>query len=111
MVDCGNLASPQNGFVSITGTSEGSNAIYRCRRGFRLDGNRRRRCLNTGEWSGQEPFCRVIIGKFLIKMNYANLLIKLLIAEALMIPEMVLLILMTQLLVLQLHTDVMKGLF
>lgn len=55
---CGQLPNPPNGDVTLTGTTEGSLAVYTCRRGFTLVGNRQRSCQANGQWSGNQPICR-----------------------------------------------------
>ena len=56
-VDCGPLANPPKGRVSVSGTTVGSTATYSCEGGYLLVGERTRECLATGEWSGKEPVC------------------------------------------------------
>ena len=57
-VVCGSLDNPENGQVSLTGTTVGSKAIYSCNKGFVLDGNSRRTCQINGKWSGEAPVCK-----------------------------------------------------
>ena len=57
-VDCGPLASPVNGVVSIESTTLGSVAFYDCNQGFRLVGTETRNCQGSGVWSGSEPSCQ-----------------------------------------------------
>ena len=55
---CGNLDSPRNGRVDLTGTTVGSTATYRCKNGFILaNGDRIRECGANGQWSGTAPNC------------------------------------------------------
>lgn len=35
----------------------GSNVIYKCERGFRLDGRNSRICDEAGQWTGEAPMC------------------------------------------------------
>ena len=56
-IDCGSLPDPEFGTVTITGTSTGSLATYKCNKGFKLNGSSTRVCLNTGEWSQEAPTC------------------------------------------------------
>ena len=51
------LTAPDNGRVTWNGITNGSTATYTCDKGYELIGDRTRTCLNTGEWSGQEPNC------------------------------------------------------
>ena len=57
-VDCGVLNAPLYGQISLTGTSVGSQALYKCDRGFVLIGNDLRTCKKNGEWSGVAPKCQ-----------------------------------------------------
>lgn len=56
-VECGNLPNPTNGRVSLTGTTFGSIATYRCNSGFELVGEKTQECLEDGKWSGDDPTC------------------------------------------------------
>lgn len=56
--DCGTLQAPRNGEVDLIGTIAGSTAIYSCNEGFTLEGARFRECLESGEWSEEEPDCQ-----------------------------------------------------
>lgn len=61
ITQCTSLIDPPNGKVSISGGSGqgvGSSAEYACDEGFILEGNQRRLCLRTGEWTGTDPLCR-----------------------------------------------------
>ena len=57
VVDCGNLTSPLQGYVSIAESTFGSSANYSCFEGYELDGNVTRTCLESGNWSGSDPAC------------------------------------------------------
>ena len=54
---CPPLESPDNGDVSLTGMDVGSVATYTCDSGYFLVGSPERMCLQTGEWSEEEPSC------------------------------------------------------
>lgn len=56
-VDCGDLDDPENGEVSLTGTTFGSNATYSCNDGYFLEGESSRVCQSDGNWSGEAPTC------------------------------------------------------
>ena len=57
-VDCGPLSDPDNGAVTTDpDTTLNSVATYRCRRGFKLAGEKKRTCETSGEWSGEVPTC------------------------------------------------------
>ena len=58
-VDCGSLADPANGDVSLSsGTTFNSVATYSCSDGYNLvDGDMMRTCLASGSWSGTPSNC------------------------------------------------------
>ena len=56
--DCEGLTDPQNGAVSVSGTTEGSTATYTCNIGFNLVGDESRTCQANGDWSGSAPTCQ-----------------------------------------------------
>ena len=56
--DCGLLTSPENGLVTVSGTTLGSTAYYSCNAGFTLMGLSSRMCGVDGYWSGEAPVCR-----------------------------------------------------
>jgi len=60
VVKCGNLPNPNNGQVSLTGTTFGSRATYTCNKGFSLVGRKMRLCLENGQWMGEAPTCKRI---------------------------------------------------
>ena len=47
----------------MTGTDFRDTAVYICDKGFKLVGDRERRCRSIGEWSSEEPSC---VRKFLV---------------------------------------------
>ena len=51
------IGAPENGDVTLSGTTFGSEATYECDEGFELVGEATRVCEATGEWSGDEPVC------------------------------------------------------
>ena len=51
---CPPIHNPLHGIATL-GDSE---AIYRCTRGFKLIGSRRRLCDIKGQWIGSEPVCK-----------------------------------------------------
>ncbi|XP_064397052.1 sushi, von Willebrand factor type A, EGF and pentraxin domain-containing protein 1-like isoform X2 [Halichondria panicea] len=60
-VDCGPLADPQFGFVTLTpGTDFGSVAAYACNTGYEPSSTTDRTCLGSGVWSGDMPTCSLI---------------------------------------------------
>ena len=58
---CVSLSDPPNGEVTVTGITIGSEAIYRCDRGYNLVGSETRRCIESdtgmGMWTDTEPQC------------------------------------------------------
>lgn len=50
-----------DGNVSVSARTVAATAEYKCNGGFHLIGNALRECLNTGEWSGKEPFCAAVL--------------------------------------------------
>ena len=42
---------------SSTSFRIGSNVVYKCERGFRLDGKNARTCNEAGQWTGEAPVC------------------------------------------------------
>ncbi len=47
-----------NAKITGTGLGVGSTATHECFDGFVLVGVSVRKCLTTGQWSGEEPFCK-----------------------------------------------------
>ena len=60
-VDCGNLDAPENGNISLTGTTVDSIATYTCNEGFLSVGLLTRICQINGMWSGAATICQGII--------------------------------------------------
>ena len=56
-VECPVLTDPLNGSVFFTTTTFNSVATYECDDGFILSGSEQRTCLETGQWSGEDPTC------------------------------------------------------
>ena len=56
-VDCGTLAAPQNGQVTLTATTFMSTATYSCNSGYNLSGSGTRTCQASGTWSDTAPTC------------------------------------------------------
>lgn len=58
--DCGTLPDPPNGMVTLSGTVQGSSAIYSCNNGFEfspIPDSTTRTCLESGAWNFVEPTC------------------------------------------------------
>jgi hypothetical protein len=57
IADCGPLADPENGDVSLTDTRQDSTATYSCENGYEVSGVSMRNCQSSGIWSGSAPVC------------------------------------------------------
>ena len=57
IADCGPLEDPENGFVTFSDTLEDTMALYGCSVGREIQGDQTRTCLDSEEWSGNEPTC------------------------------------------------------
>ena len=58
--DCGVLKAPVNGSLVGNLTTYLHKVQSVCDEGFNLRGSKIRRCLSTGNWSGQDSFCEGI---------------------------------------------------
>ena len=62
VIECEGLADPDNGIVTITPSPNkigvGSEANYRCNRGFNLEGESMLTCNESGLWTNTTPMCR-----------------------------------------------------
>ena len=58
---CPVLEDLENGRVSWTGLTPGSNATYSCDGGWVLDGAQNRICQDNGTWSNEPPSCIGIV--------------------------------------------------
>ena len=56
--ECPDLQDIANGAVNYTSWQEGAAATYSCSGEYTLQGTRIRTCVN-GQWSGQEPRCKI----------------------------------------------------
>ena len=56
-IACPNLENPENGRVTVTGSSFQAQAQYECNDGFRLNGLDVLVCLISGQWSSLPPTC------------------------------------------------------
>ncbi|XP_007889802.2 sushi repeat-containing protein SRPX2 [Callorhinchus milii] len=50
-------AFPYGTYICSKGSAMDSRCEYICEQGYQLEGDRTRVCLQTGQWSGTEPFC------------------------------------------------------
>ncbi|XP_060566363.1 sushi, von Willebrand factor type A, EGF and pentraxin domain-containing protein 1-like isoform X2 [Ruditapes philippinarum] len=57
---CPQLDDIDNGIVTYTDITPGSEASYSCNRGHDLTGRRTRLCIVTGEWEGNDPVCATV---------------------------------------------------
>ena len=53
--DCGAPDTPANGAVQLSAKNQ--IATFSCGPGYQLEGNSTHVCQQSGEWSGQLPFC------------------------------------------------------
>ncbi|XP_062514658.1 CUB and sushi domain-containing protein 2-like isoform X2 [Corticium candelabrum] len=49
------VMTPQNGFAAVSGNV----AVYGCKKDFMLVGSMARQCMDSGQWTGHQPTCRV----------------------------------------------------
>ena len=56
--DCGTLKTPSNGSFVGNLTTYPQKVQFICDEGFNLRGSKIRQCLSTGNWSGNESFCK-----------------------------------------------------
>ncbi|XP_053321831.1 sushi, von Willebrand factor type A, EGF and pentraxin domain-containing protein 1 [Spea bombifrons] len=59
-VFCGQPAVLKNGQIKGNEYTYGKDVEYECNEGYRLNGDPKRTCLETGNWSGTMPFCTLI---------------------------------------------------
>ena len=73
-VRCNVLPSISNGEVQFSSDIifPGSTATYNCIAGYRLVGEATRTCQESGQWSGQVPFCRCEF--IILNLSYLKLL-------------------------------------
>lgn len=60
---CDDLEDLENGMFRLSHTKdgpplEGTDVIYKCDEGFKLEGSFTRHCLKDGSWSGRTPECK-----------------------------------------------------
>ena len=75
MIDCGPPSVPRNGIVSLpSGTHLNDYAHYSCTTGYTVEGSERRRCQESGLWSGNMPGClgkyAAVYYAFCIRVNF-----------------------------------------
>ena len=64
---CPDLENPMNGRVNMKNQTLDSTAEYECNGGYNLTGgNRVRKCLAGGSWSGKAPLCECKFVSFII---------------------------------------------
>ncbi|XP_064626004.1 sushi, von Willebrand factor type A, EGF and pentraxin domain-containing protein 1-like [Lineus longissimus] len=59
LIECVTLRV-RNGQVVVEGVGIEATATYGCNNGYEVRGPARRRCRDTGHWSGSDPFCRKV---------------------------------------------------
>ena len=57
VVDCGQLPNPANGLKFGSEFTYNKVLTFDCNPGYKLVGNRKRRCQESGSWSGTAPIC------------------------------------------------------
>ena len=58
IVECNYLNDLEYGEINYEGVSFGDKANHSCHYGYKLVGESVRKCLYSGEWSGEEPLCK-----------------------------------------------------
>ena len=58
VVNCGDPGTPTDGTRAVSTFTFPNTVTYTCNEGFNLIGNRSRRCLSAGQWSGGLPTCQ-----------------------------------------------------
>lgn len=76
VLSCGSLSSPDNGHVTLTGTTVNSTATYGCNSSYVISGNNTRLCQSDGVWSGIEPTCSEFSLSFSLRVENTGLLTK-----------------------------------
>ena len=56
--DCGKLAAPTNGDITVTRALFMGTANYSCKPGYDLVGDETRTCTASGSWNSTTPFCK-----------------------------------------------------
>ncbi|KAF4019587.1 hypothetical protein G4228_011363 [Cervus hanglu yarkandensis] len=59
-VSCAAPASPENGGVDGSAFTYGNKVIYRCNKGYTLEGEKESSCLASGSWSHSPPVCELV---------------------------------------------------
>ena len=58
MILCPDLEAPAYGSVDDGDNRPGTKAVYSCKDGFELVGDRKRLCKYDGTWDGDAPTCK-----------------------------------------------------
>ncbi|XP_070287020.1 sushi, von Willebrand factor type A, EGF and pentraxin domain-containing protein 1 [Myotis yumanensis] len=59
-VSCGAPAAPENGAIDGSAFTYGSKVVYRCNKGYTLEGDKESSCLASGSWSHSPPVCEPV---------------------------------------------------
>ncbi|KAF6127568.1 sushi, von Willebrand factor type A, EGF and pentraxin domain containing 1 [Phyllostomus discolor] len=59
-ISCGAPALPENGGVDGSAFTYGSKVMYRCDKGYTLEGDKESSCLANGSWSHSSPVCELV---------------------------------------------------
>lgn len=56
---CEVVVTPPNGRMTCSGLVTNESCWFSCNDGYELLGSKKRKCLNSSEWDGQQTFCKV----------------------------------------------------
>ncbi|XP_070563038.1 LOW QUALITY PROTEIN: sushi, von Willebrand factor type A, EGF and pentraxin domain-containing protein 1-like [Ptychodera flava] len=71
-VECGPPEDAQNSFKNVGNTTFGNRVTYHCNRGYILEGDSDRVCLEDGSWSGKPPKCQIVTCGKALPVEYAS---------------------------------------
>uniref|UniRef100_A0A8C2PBT7 Sushi, von Willebrand factor type A, EGF and pentraxin domain containing 1 n=1 Tax=Capra hircus TaxID=9925 RepID=A0A8C2PBT7_CAPHI len=71
-VSCGAPALPENGGVDGSAFTYGNKVIYRCNKGYTLEGEKESSCLASGSWSHSPPVCELVKCSSPEDVNHGN---------------------------------------
>ena len=71
-IQCDELLDISNGKTLFTNRFVGSVVTFQCDEGYRRHGSDRRECQSDGQWSGSDPYCRLITCPVPPPVEHAN---------------------------------------
>ncbi|XP_052500473.1 sushi, von Willebrand factor type A, EGF and pentraxin domain-containing protein 1 [Budorcas taxicolor] len=71
-VSCGAPALPENGGIDGSAFTYGNKVIYRCNKGYTLEGEKESSCLASGSWSHSPPVCELVKCSSPEDVNHGN---------------------------------------